>query len=65
MGTQVLCLGILTLDHGCVTPGSGSGNCARLTQGVVCLEVGHPGDYRCVTADAGSVRGATPETADI
>ena len=25
MGTQVLCLGVLTLDCGCVTPGSGSG----------------------------------------
>ena len=27
MGTQVLCLGVLTMNHGCVTPGSGSGNC--------------------------------------
>ena len=25
MGTQVLCLGVVTLDCGCVTPGSGSG----------------------------------------
>ena len=41
------------------------GNGAYLTPGAVCLEVGHLGDCRRVTAGAGSVRGATPETADI
>ena len=49
MGTQVLCFGVLALDCGCVTPGSGSGKdvtleTAYLIPGAVCLEVGHLGD---------------------
>ena len=48
-----------------VWEGCHPGNCACLTPSAVCLEVGHLGDRRRVTAGAGSVRGATPETADI
>ena len=48
-----------------VWQGCHPGNCACLTPRAVCLEVGHLEDCRRVTAGTGSVRGATPETADI
>ena len=46
MGTQVLCLGVVTLDCGCVTPGSGSGRGC------------HHGNCGPVTPDIGSGRGS-------